>query len=79
MAFVDLILKILKDERVRRQTATGGDTVIIILPTPRLINEQLEVAFFVQDAQGMVVNGSDIIQVIMQNQDELLGTVSGLL
>lgn len=64
------------DERLRRQTETDGDTVIIIDPTPRLINGQLEVAFFVRDEQGMIINGSDIAQDIMLNENELLETVS---
>ena len=76
MEFVDFILEILKDERSRRQTETEEDIVVIIEPTPRLINEVLEVAFFVMDDQGMIVNGSDVIDSIMLNEDDLLEAVS---
>ena len=65
-----------EDERSRRQTEINGDTVIIIDPTPRLVNESLELAFFVRDDQGQLVNGSDIAQDIMLNESELLATVS---
>ena len=65
-----------EDERSRRQTEINGDTVIIIDPTPRLVNEYLELAFFVRDDQGQLVNGSDIAQDIMLNENELLATVS---
>ena len=64
------------DERSRRQTELDGDTVIIIDPTPRLVNEFLELAFFVEDDRGQLVNGSDIAQAIMMNENELLATVS---
>ena len=77
--FVEFILKLLKDEdeRSRRQTGTdGGDTVTIIDPTPILINEFLEIAFFVQNDQGQLVDGSDLAQNIMLNENELLATVS---
>ena len=66
-----------EDERSRRQTGTdGGDTVTIIDPTPILINEFLELAFFVQNDQGQLVDGSDLAQIIMLNEIELLATVS---
>ena len=57
MEFVDFILEIMKDERPRRQTEAGEDTLVIIEPTPRIINDVLELAFFVLDDQGMIVNG----------------------
>ena len=65
-----------EDERPRRQTEIDGDAAIIIDPTPRLVNESLELAFFVRDDQGQLVNGSDIAQDIMLNENELLATVS---
>jgi len=76
VAFADFILKLLKDERLRRQTTTSGNTLIIIDPTPRLVNEQLELAFFIEDEQGMVVNGFEIAQAILQNENELITAVS---
>lgn len=79
MAFVEFILKILKDERRRRQTTTGGITVIFVDPTPRVIDGVLEVAFFVQDEQGMIVSGSDIAQTVRENEDDLVATVSGII
>ena len=48
----------------------------IIDPTPILINEFLELAFFVQNDQGQLVDGSDLAQNIMLNEIELLATVS---
>ena len=76
--FVEFILKLLsdEDEQTHGQTELDGDTVIIIDPTPRLVNEFLELAFFVQDDQGQLVNGFDIAQAIMLNENELLATVS---
>ena len=65
-----------EEERSRRQTEIDGYTIIIIDPTPRLVNESLELAFFVRDDQGQLVNGSDIAQDIMLNENELLATVS---
>lgn len=75
-AFIDILLQLLEDEDERPRRQTAEDTVVIIDPTPRLINGLLEVAFFVQDEQGMIVEGSIIAQAIMQNEDELLATVS---
>ena len=69
----------LKDERSRRQVETGEDSVIIIDPTPRLDNEVLEVAFFVLDGQGTIVDGSDVAEAIILNEDELLAAVSIIL
>ena len=62
----------MKDERSRRQAETDEDSVIIIDPTPRLDNEVLELAFFVLDGQGMIVDGSDVAEAIILNEDELL-------
>ena len=76
MEFVDFILEIMKDERPRRQTEAGEDTLVIIEPTPRIINDVLELAFFVLDDQGMIVNGSDVTDAIMLNEDDLLESVS---
>lgn len=73
------MLKTLKDEDERPRRQTAIDTVVIIDPTPRLINELLELAFFVQNEQGIIINGSIIVQVIMHNEDELLATVSKLI
>ena len=66
----------MKDERPRRQTEAGEDTLVIIEPTPRIINDVLELAFFVLDDQGMIVNGSDVTDAIMLNEDDLLESVS---
>ena len=66
----------MKDERSRRQAETGQDTVTIIDPTPRVDNEVLELAFFVSDEQGMIVDGSDIAEAIILNENDLLAAVS---
>ena len=49
---------------------------MIIDPTPRLDNEVLELAFFVLDEQGIIIDGSDIAEAIVLNEDELLAAVS---
>jgi len=63
-------------ERLRRQVTTGGITVMIIAPTPRLVNGQLEVAFIVINQQGTLVNGSEVYQATMENQEQLIEAVS---
>jgi len=50
--------------------------VIIIAPTPRLVENQLEVAFIVKNEQGMLVNGTGVYRSVLENQQQLLETVS---
>jgi len=50
--------------------------LIIIAPTPRLVESQLEVTFIVKNEQGMLVNGTGVYQSVLENQQQLLETVS---
>ena len=64
------------DDRVRRQVTTTETIVMIIAPTPRLVNGQLEVAFIVINQQGTLLNGTEVYDTVVENEEELVKAVS---
>ena len=52
---------------------------MIIAPTPRIVDGQLEVAFIVVSQQGTLLNGTEVYEAVVENEEQLVEAVSELL
>jgi len=73
--FASYILGLVDNSRQRRQISSNF-VVVFIAPTPRINNGSLEIAFFVQNSQGMLFSGTVLLSEIEDNEDDLLNAVS---
>ena len=53
--------------------------MVIIAPTPRIVDGQLEVAFIVVSQQGTLLNGTEVYEAVVENEEQLVEAVSELL
>ena len=49
---------------------------MIIAPTPRIVDGQLEVAFIVVSQQGTLLNGTEVYEAVVENEEQLVEAVS---
>ena len=66
----------MSNERLRRQASATRNIVMIIAPTPRLVDGRVEIAFIILDQQRALLNGSEIYETIMENDKQLAEAVS---
>ena len=52
---------------------------MIIAPTPRIVDGQLEVAFIVVSQQGTLLNGTEVYEAVVENEEQLVEAVSEFL
>ena len=52
---------------------------MIIAPTPRIVDGQLEVAFIVISQQGTLLNGTEVYEAVVENEEQLVEAVSEFL
>ena len=69
-------MNLVSDERLRRQATNEGSIVMIVAPTPRIVEGQLEVAFIVINQQGTLFNGDEVYEAVLSNEDQLVEAVS---
>ena len=62
----------------RRRRQTAGYNVRYVAPSPRVIEDQLEVVFFLQQPNGGVYNGDSLVTTVKNNQESISNKVSFL-